>query len=126
MRQPIKNTSRVPVYPTEGNRRRAAISCVKPLPWRGQRGLGLRLKPSLGQGRLDGCEKVLGTRTNGVLASLRHFLLVLFEKNVSEIDTIILTDELEGPATKFPSIRRDTKLRKFFTMGRQIPGESPR
>ena len=47
MRQPIKNTSRVPVYPTEGNRRRAAISCVKPLPWRGQRGLGLRLKPLL-------------------------------------------------------------------------------
>ena len=49
-----------------------------------------------------------------------------FEKNVSEIDTIILTDELEGPATKFPGIRRDTKLLKFFTMGRQIPGEGPR
>ena len=25
----------------------SAISCVKPLPWRGQRGLGLRSKPLL-------------------------------------------------------------------------------
>ena len=43
-----------------------------------------------------------------------------------EIDTIVLNDELHGFAAKFPGIRRDTQLCKFFTMGRQIPGESPR
>ena len=43
-----------------------------------------------------------------------------------EIDTIVLNDELHGFAAKFPGIRRDTQLRKFFTMGRQIPGKGPR
>ena len=66
-----KKTSRVPRYQNGRKSSVSAIFCVKPLPWRGQRGLGLRSKPSLGQGRLDGCEKVLGTRTNGVLASLQ-------------------------------------------------------
>ena len=59
-------------------------------------------------------------------ASLRHFLLVLFEKNVSEIDTIILTDEPDGLGRELPGLGRDPQLRKFFTMGRQIPGEGPR
>ena len=43
-----------------------------------------------------------------------------------KIDAIVIADELHGFAAKFPGIRRDTQLRKFFTMGRQIPGEGSR
>ena len=39
---------------------RATGGAVKPLPWRGHRGLGYRSKPSLGQGRLDGCDHCRG------------------------------------------------------------------
>ena len=47
MRQPINNQAVSRLTKTEENRRRAAILRVKPLPWRGLRGLGLRLKPIL-------------------------------------------------------------------------------
>ena len=43
---------RVPAYQNE----RATGGAVKPLPWRGQRGLGFRSKPSLGQGGLGSCD----------------------------------------------------------------------
>ena len=47
MRQPINNTSRVPAYQNGRKSTVSEISCVKSLPWRGLRGLGLRLKPIL-------------------------------------------------------------------------------
>ena len=54
-----------------------------------------------------------------------HFLLVLFEKNVSEINAVVLTDEPDGPGRELPGLGRDTQLRQFFTMGRKIPCEGP-
>ena len=42
-----KKTSRVPRYQNGRKSSVSAIFCVKPLPWRGHRGLGYRLKPIL-------------------------------------------------------------------------------
>ena len=51
--------------------------------------------------------------------------MVLFEKNVSEINAVVLTDEPDGPGRELPGLGRDTQLRQFFTMGRKIPCEGP-
>ena len=45
MRQPINSPSRVPRYQKGQEVVGFCDFLVKPLPWRGQRGLGLRLKP---------------------------------------------------------------------------------
>jgi hypothetical protein len=49
MRQPTKKPSRVPAYQNGIKSAGTAILCVKSLPWRGLRDLGIRLKPSLAE-----------------------------------------------------------------------------
>ena len=58
---------------TEGNRRRAAIFCVKPLPWRGLRGLGLGLKPLIMKKGLGMMEDFL-MKEGWIVGELRHRL----------------------------------------------------
>jgi hypothetical protein len=65
MRQPIKKTSRVPRYQNIKIIDGYCDYFFKPLPWRGQRGLGLRLRPLLikkgvgmmEDGRVPPCKK---------------------------------------------------------------------
>ena len=45
MRSRLRNSSRVPAYQNGRKLSVSAIFCVKPLPWRGLRGLGRRLRP---------------------------------------------------------------------------------
>ena len=109
MRQPIKNSSRVPAY--QNGRKSTArcdfLCCTLPIYGGGLGGGGCLFS----------------------FFSLRqrkgHFLLVLFEKNVSEINAVVLTDEPDGPGRELPGLGRDTQLRQFFTMVRKTPCEGP-